>query len=164
MRAQTFSISITWDSLILQVYFFMYAFQNCKEVMFSIRPNTLFVCCHTEHAQGIHPDAPKKLAMIWNYYENARAGFVRLVWMNEDNLSSWTKHVLGHSFYTYLRGNFYSTSRGICHHTSRDFKQTKVTLSDLEWLQVTQSHPSDPKWSQRNVSSCFFRLNVRPPV
>ena len=61
----------------------------------------------------IPPDLLQELTMRWSYNVGARACFVHLVWMNEDNLSSvrtellnviflYTNQILGESFF-YLK-------------------------------------------------------------
>ena len=59
--------------------------------------------------------------------------------MNEDNLSSFTKHVLTHSFELHLRNNFYSTSGGLwrVYILSKPFMVAKISVLGL----ILSSYP-----------------------
>ena len=54
----------------------------------------------------IPPEIVEKWALRWSSDQCATAWFVHLNWMNEDNLFSWTKYALAHSFMLHLRANF----------------------------------------------------------
>ena len=89
------------------------------------------------------------------------ASFVNLVWMNEDDLYSWTKYALAHSFRLHIRAKTDTVFFPISEVSKSTVSLYTFILIKVSWKQLREGFQK--KSIQKWTGGGFYKL-PRPPL